>query len=478
MNLLNMLRHDRHSSNQARKARLRRQPALDSLEERKVLSTFTVTSVADSGLGTLRQAIVGADAASDAATINFAITSASKTISLRSALPELSNTHGMTINGQSGVEVDLTHASLADGNSIHVDQLASVTVNNLEFDNAPARAFENNGTLVLSDVTVSGSHNGAAVNYGTMTISNSTIKNNVAANFGGGVDNYSGTLSVVNSTFTGNSTTYGGAIDNNASLSVSGSTFQSNNASGGGGALWDTGSAQTLIDSSTISYNSSQSSGGGIAVDGKFDPKLTNDNVYGNTAKFAPDIYGVVDKTSSNNVIGYGTGMTGIVDNNPFARTDGLKHATYNKAKPTNFIGTPGGQARPVMWQEVNLDGAVVDYYYTTRTNSSTMTITGTGTQRLSLGSSDGDNGEGPTVYPNHFAVDLFLTDAENGESGSISLWQNYDAASLSAPSLTITNGTKTKVTDNIEDLTHTWVDLASGTTTVNTWTNGFDNQS
>ncbi len=183
MNLLNMLRHDRHSSNQARKARLRRQPALDSLEERKVLSTFTVTSVADSGLGTLRQAIVGADAASDAATINFAITSASKTISLRSALPELSNTHGMTINGQSGVEVDLTHASLADGNSIHVDQLASVTVNNLEFDNAPARAFENNGTLVLSDVTVSGSHNGAAVNYGTMTISNSTIKERDANNF-------------------------------------------------------------------------------------------------------------------------------------------------------------------------------------------------------------------------------------------------------------------------------------------------------
>ena len=70
-----------------------------SLETRQVLSTFTVSSVADSGAGSLRQAIIDANKATGASTINFSIGSGLQTISLKSALPVV--TVPLTIDGTS-----------------------------------------------------------------------------------------------------------------------------------------------------------------------------------------------------------------------------------------------------------------------------------------------------------------------------------------------------------------------------------------
>ncbi|WP_165227515.1 right-handed parallel beta-helix repeat-containing protein [Aquisphaera insulae] len=467
MSLLKLMTARRDS---ARRNVARRHLGMESLEGRQVLSSFTVSSIADAGAGSLRAAIIAADSASDAATINFAITGSNKNVVLQSALPELSNVHGITFNGQSGVTIDLAKAKLSSGNSIRVDSLSTVTIRNLEFKNSPGRAFENNGTLTLSGVTVSGSTNGAAVNYGTMTVTGSTIKNNAAYNYGGGVNNYSGTLNIVNSTFSGNSTKYGGAVYNNARMTISGSTFRNNTAIGGG-AIWDNSTVASAISSSTITANTAQY-GGGYALDSTFAATLTGNDIYANTATTAPDIMGKVGPASSNNVIGTGSGMTGIADNNAFARNDNLAHPKYNSAKPVNYVGTGSTRISPVMTQQVSLDGVTASYSYTVRTNSATMTLTGRATQPVSLGSLDGDNSDGPIVYPNQFATTLFLTDTQNGASGSISLWQNYDATSLSAPTLTITNRA-TGVTDAIQDQTHTWVDTLTGVTTVYTWTNG-----
>jgi parallel beta-helix repeat protein len=72
----------------------------DRLEDRTVLSVYVVTNTADSGPGSLRQAILNADAASGVQTIDFAIPgSGVHTITPLSALPTI--TAPVTLDGTS-----------------------------------------------------------------------------------------------------------------------------------------------------------------------------------------------------------------------------------------------------------------------------------------------------------------------------------------------------------------------------------------
>jgi hypothetical protein len=78
-----------------RRAIARRQthPRLEQLEDRQLLSTFAVINTNDSGAGSLRQAILDANAderaTQSAETINFSIGTGARTIMLASALPEV-----------------------------------------------------------------------------------------------------------------------------------------------------------------------------------------------------------------------------------------------------------------------------------------------------------------------------------------------------------------------------------------------------
>ena len=80
-----------------------------------------------------------------------------------------------------------------------------------------------------------------------------TIHNGYTTGQGGGILNY-GTLSISNSTFTSNAANQGGAIYNLGMLTISHSTFWGNTAAMGGGIL----NAGTLnMNSSVLSQNSS-----------------------------------------------------------------------------------------------------------------------------------------------------------------------------------------------------------------------------
>src|SRR3954454_17262503 len=71
--------------------RQQRKTSLENLEQRLLFAAFSVTSNADSGAGTLRQAILNANSAPGADTITFAIGSGLQTITPTSALPTISD---------------------------------------------------------------------------------------------------------------------------------------------------------------------------------------------------------------------------------------------------------------------------------------------------------------------------------------------------------------------------------------------------
>src|SRR4051794_10229558 len=64
-------------------------PLMEAVEGRVLFSTFTVTTTADAGAGSLRQAILDANKTTAADTIKFAIGSGAKTIAPKSGLPAI-----------------------------------------------------------------------------------------------------------------------------------------------------------------------------------------------------------------------------------------------------------------------------------------------------------------------------------------------------------------------------------------------------
>jgi hypothetical protein len=187
------------------------------------------------------------------------------------------------------------------------------------------------GTLTLgTSVTISGPSSGAGVTVSggravgvfvvssgaTASISNLTIANGNAANGGGILNN--DTLTLTNSTLTGNHAGgNGGALLNNGALSVTNSSFSGNSATAGG-AIFNDGTL--TVTNSTLNGNtvtgSGASGGGGLALH-TGTATLTNTILAGNTAAgSAPDdINGPLAVTSgANNLIGNAGTSGGLTD--------------------------------------------------------------------------------------------------------------------------------------------------------------------
>jgi hypothetical protein len=140
----------------------------------------------------------------------------------------------------------------------------------------------NLGMLSVTNSTLSGNsaadmwgggRGGGIYNRGVLTVANSTIFGNSAGSFGGGILN-DGTLDVVNSIFSGNSADIsGGGIDNVAgSLTVTNSTFSGNYAGNFGSAIENSGATAIVIYSTVVNNraNSDDDHSGGGALDNFF----------------------------------------------------------------------------------------------------------------------------------------------------------------------------------------------------------------
>ncbi len=203
--------------------------------------TFTVTNTNDSGFGSLRDAIANAVSGD---TINFSLAypatiTLASTLTMNTSLtisgPGASN---VAISGNNAVQV----FSISGGTTVNI---SGVTIENGNSGGNFGGGFENGGTLTLTNSTVSGnsaSSVGGIYNYGTLTLTNSTVSGNSVSNDVGGILNQ-GTLTLSNSTVSSNSASDdGGGIYNYGTLTLGNSTVSGNSASSYGGGIFNYGS--------------------------------------------------------------------------------------------------------------------------------------------------------------------------------------------------------------------------------------------
>ena len=144
-------------------------------------------------------------------------------------------------------------------------QAGAVVSNNIGTNGRGSGIYLNqSSTLTADQTTISGNTEGGIfIETGTtVTLSNSTVSSNMGS---GGIINY-GTATITNSTLSGNSSGGGGGIYNYGSLTMTNSTLFGNSSSNYGGGLQNDGTA--TLTNSTLSGNSASRSGGGLANSG------------------------------------------------------------------------------------------------------------------------------------------------------------------------------------------------------------------
>ena len=150
------------------------------------------------------------------------------------------------------------------------------------------------GNLTVRDLTLRGGVapasaplGGGVFNFfGTLTLINSTLSGNAAFDSGGGVFNTANALlTLINSTISGNSAPVGGGVANQGNATVTNSTLSGNSVGGSGGGVINGGNL--TVTNSTLSGNSA-TAGGGVANTGAI--TLNRTLVSGNTASIGPEI--------------------------------------------------------------------------------------------------------------------------------------------------------------------------------------------
>ncbi len=193
-----------------------------------------------------------------------------------------------------------------------------------------SRIFEvASGNVELSGLTLTGGSifsnpgGGAILNYGTLSVTDSTISDNSGSGDGGGIFN-TGALSVADSTISRNYGGNGGGVENGGTLNVIDSTISDNSVGddGHGGGIYNTTLGMLSIKHSTISGNSVgyNSDGGGIynrgtmsAADSTISDNITTSGSGGGIYNNNLGTLSVSDSTINGNYARYGSG--GGVDN-------------------------------------------------------------------------------------------------------------------------------------------------------------------
>jgi len=252
--------------------------------------TFTVSSLAATGANTLNDAILMANNTPGTNQIVFTGAALSGTINLTAEIPIKNNliilgpgSANLTVNGSNIARIFNIDDAAAGAINVSISGL-TLTNANSGAANQGGAILDTNETVTLSDVTITNSTAGtkggaiAVSGPGALTIQNSTISGNktLTADGGGVYAATNATVLVQNSTVSGNLGGRNGGgvyLFNGGNLTVQDSTVSGNSSGNttasnyGGGGLYFFGTGTLLVQRSTISGNSTKGAtqnGGGV----------------------------------------------------------------------------------------------------------------------------------------------------------------------------------------------------------------------
>jgi hypothetical protein len=355
-------------------------------------AVLTVTNTQDSGAGSLRDTIGAAATSGD--TIQFDAALNGQAITLTSA--QILIDKNLTINGPGANKLTVQRSAGNGTPAFRIFQISSgtVTLSGLTIANGSAPADG-----------ISPESGGGIYSYAReLTIVNCAISGNRSQGWGGGIiclgaHGSPTTVNIINSTFSGNSGTYGGAIYidgpgfytwagceltvnnstisgntatssgggifNQGELTISNSTISDNSAaldaSGGGGGISNVG--RLTIANSTLSGNSA-SLGGGIKIYDELvlmpgaSLDITSSTIAGNSASEGGGIYSassfVIFTQSRNSIIARNTSsngpdVKGNLDSEGFNLVGNNSDANISPAQASDQIGTPAAPIDPLL---------------------------------------------------------------------------------------------------------------------------------
>jgi hypothetical protein len=312
-------------------------------------TSLVVTTLADSGSGSLREAINTANTNVGPTTITFSI---SGTILLSSTLPAIDNDitidgtgQPITVSGNNAVRVMVVNA----GKVLHLQSI-TIADGRIRFGgyNGNGGGIYNSGTLIVINSTFfnngASDAGGGIFNTGALTVTNSTLAGNDSeggSTGGGGIYN-AGALTVISSTLSGNDALVsGGGIGNLGIMTVTNSTFSDNSAGSTVGGIQNGG--VLTVTNSTFSGNVSTYGIGGIENGGTL--YVTN-SIFDNNGLGDCSSWGIV--TGSHNLIENGTtacGLTNGVNGNIIGVDPLLGPLANNGGSTLTFLPLPGSPA-------------------------------------------------------------------------------------------------------------------------------------
>ncbi len=348
---------------------------------------------------TLRDAVTLANASAEPDNITF-LSSLTGTIHLTQGQLVTTGDFALTIDGPGAGQ--LTVSGDADSNGSGDSRILQIGDNGLN----------DSGTVSIEGLTLT---KGATPDQGgaihglsnaDINLTNTTITDSTANNFGGGgvyLSGNDGGLTITNSTFSGNTTAgAGGGVSAAGPLTISGSTFSDNTAAGGGGIRVSGKYAPLQLTNSTITGNHTTGRGGGVVISGsaKYDGLHTD----------------IVDTTISGNDAA--TGGAGVF-------LGGVDAAQRVKFSRTTISGNAGGAGSfgGGIWIDFKVEG---DVKLVNSTVSGNTAEAGAG---ISLGSSTYEQPLTPTTGEIEFDNSTIARNTATSRGGGIYLGQ-YDPGS------------------------------------------------